>query len=65
MRIAIYPREGTETDPASVGVARKILQFIPARGRKRPKLFVKLNSFAKIAIYPREGTETPGLDTPG
>ena len=37
------------------------LQFIPARGRKRPKLFVKLNSFAKIAIYPREGTETSAL----
>ena len=33
--VAIYPREGTETLLLSTSVASPVLQFIPARGRKR------------------------------
>ena len=37
-QIAIYPRKGTETERRVIAYLRIILQFIPARGRKRIEL---------------------------
>ena len=56
--IAIYPREGTETRAIMMVVVLDwLLQFIPARGRKRTNAEAMVN-IVNIAIYPREGTET-------
>ena len=61
LKVATYPREGTETALYPLSTGRALwLQLIPARGRKPsclPVFFVQ----CFVATYPREGTETSRL----
>ena len=58
--IAIYPREGTETD---IGIGTLEGFSIAIYPREGTETFSSLRFFgaSRIAIYPREGTETAFL----
>ena len=54
----LSPRGDGNTNKIKNGTKKLKLQFIPARGRKRPRPAHPLEGPHLVAIYPREGTET-------